>query len=329
MLVWIVVRLALEPGLPCSLEATLPAALTAQGMAVAPDARWVLTARRVGDAVEVRLGADHARRFSPGPADCPVLARAVALLVRSWVDAAPPPAAAPTPAPVVKAGPVGRPPAPAEPVVAEPEPVVAEPEPATAPPLIDAAPVPIPAARAFEAAPAHALGARVRRSLSVLLTGGATVAVADQPVGLARLAVEWGVREPWALAVDAGFQSLRGTGTADGTVRASLQWAGLSGRRAFATPSRADVHVLLGGQLIRFDAVAVGFSTRRRADVFTAGATLALDLRVPLAAGLFALARLTFQARVPQSFSIDGVGPVLTVPAWGLGLEAGLGWNFL
>jgi hypothetical protein len=342
------IRLELEAGLACDLNTSLPPSLARQDVKVTAEdteANWVLSARRDGEAVQLRLLTPQSvlvssRRFNPVTSDCPVLSHAVALLVKSWVQAH----AATAPPPVV--GPKKK-----EPAIVEPTPALARrptppsvdetPPPAALPPEPKAiepdllnepqpAPVAVSASQELSRSLPRQLVPHPTRTLSVMLAGGGAIATGDAAVGTARLAVELGFAEPWAVAIDAGFQSLRGASTANGgSVRASLQWATLSARRAFFSRGVRGLQLSLGAQLVRLEAAARGFTQSSRASVFTPGAAVSAEWRQPLAAGLFVLGRLGFQARWPQTFSINGLAsPVLSVPAWGFGLEAGVGWNF-
>src|SRR5205807_10059153 len=61
--------------------------------------------------------------------------------------------------------------------------------------------------------PGHRQEAVTERTFSVILSGGGAIGPGDSPVGTARLGVEWGFLEPWAVAFDGGFQSQRGATT--------------------------------------------------------------------------------------------------------------------
>lgn len=328
-------RLDLEPGLVCGLDATLPMALAKADVRIAgSDAEWILRARRDGEGVQLRLSraqseAVLSRRFKPTLADCSVLPRAAALLVRSWLDAqleSPQPEMRAEVSPVPESTPMpgaslqsSTHTATLLPRMSAPTVDIESPaEPARA-----AAPT-VPASAEFVVSSALPLGRRDLRSLSLMVSGGGTFATNDS-VATGRLGLEWGFAEPWAASLDAGFQSLR-TAVNVGTVRVSLQFATLAVRRSFF----GHLHIALGAQLIRFEASAVGFSAERKtANMFTGGAVASVEWRQDLVAGLFLLGRLNAQARWPQTFSIVGLGSLVRVPAWGVGLEAGVGWNFL
>jgi hypothetical protein len=171
--------------------------------------------------------------------------------------------------------------------------------------------------------------ARTRRSLSLMLAAGGAFMPTDEPVGSFRFGAEWGFREPWAVSLDGGLQSNRGA-TQGGTVRVSLQWATLSVRRSFLAQGLNGLHATLGAQLIRLEATAEGFNSQgTHADVFTGGAAASVEWRETFGSPMFVLLRAGAHVRWPQTFSVGGLGTVLTVPSGGIGLEAGVGWNFL
>lgn len=110
---------------------------------------------------------------------------------------------------------------------------------------------------------------------------------------------------------------------------ASLRWATLSLRRSFFADGIRGLHASLGIQLVHLSAHAEGFLFNDRREILLPAAAANLEWRQPIAAGLFLLARLTVHARMwPQTFSVDGV-TLMQVPPWGVGLEGGVGWNFL
>src|SRR4051812_46203809 len=92
----------LGAALVCDLNTTLTPALKEQGVSVtsATAPGWRLTVQQEGDALQLRLMTSNAelissRRLTPVAADCPALARAIAVLVKSWLATrlatAPPP----------------------------------------------------------------------------------------------------------------------------------------------------------------------------------------------------------------------------------------------
>jgi hypothetical protein len=168
------------------------------------------------------------------------------------------------------------------------------------------------------------------QTLSLMLVGGGALGVSDSPIAQGTATVEWGLLEPWALALDFGLDSPRNQTLTEGDVQVYLQWASLLARRSFFARGVDGLHVSLGAQLVHLGVSANGFPIHNNSDVFTAGATLNAEWRQTLTSGLFLLVRLNVQARLrPQSFTVVGIGSVLTIPPWGFGLQAGVGWNFL
>jgi hypothetical protein len=86
------VRLDLGPALACDLNSGLPLALSKEGLDAAPEAEaiWTVTARQDATSIELRLldpaaQLRAARRLTPAPSDCPALARAVVVLLKTWL----------------------------------------------------------------------------------------------------------------------------------------------------------------------------------------------------------------------------------------------------
>jgi hypothetical protein len=332
-------RLRLEPGLRCGLETTLPGALAQQQVRLSAEHAWTLSVRNESEGLLLQLTNEDGvlrgeRRLMPSSSDCPVLPRTAALLVRSWLTsqlAAPVaeiPKLAAMPSPRLLRGGFGPLKKPVEPQPAELPPI--------APPLVAAEVAPVePEAAEPESEPADFFFAlqghlkpRSTRSLSVIATGGGAVALSDTPVGFGRLAVEWGIAEPWGIELDAGAQTSRTN--AGGMATALLQWAALGARRGFFTHGLDGLHVGLAVQAIRMSASSFGFSSTKQADVFLPGVEASLDWRVTSNGGLFVIARIAAQARQPQQFLVNGIGkPVLEIPWWGVGAEVGVGFNFL
>jgi hypothetical protein len=131
------------------------------------------------------------------------------------------------------------------------------------------------------------------------------------------------------VAIDLGLSTTRTGFVSPGSVSASTQWGTVSARLRFMPASRSDLLVFLGARGTHFAAASQNYFKPARADFFIAGAAAAAEWRQTLVAGLFVALRLEAQVRPgDQVFSVDAVGPVLTVPAWGFSAVLGAGWVF-
>jgi hypothetical protein len=167
-------------------------------------------------------------------------------------------------------------------------------------------------------------------SLSVLLAGGAGIAPADQFIGSFTLGVEWGFREPFAVGVDIGLETLRVGVVTEGKVSMLLHWASLYGRVVLFARGLSGLHVNLGARLVRMSAWSEGFTTTQSADIYGGAAVLAIEWRQEVTRHFLLFGRLGAQARfAPETFSVGGVGTVLTLPPWGFWAQLGASWNFL
>lgn len=167
-------------------------------------------------------------------------------------------------------------------------------------------------------------------SLSALLAGGAGIAPSDQFIGSFTLGLEWGFREPFALGADIGIDTLRVGQVAEGKVSMLLQWVSLYARVVLFARGLTGLHVNLGGRLTRMSAWSEGFTETKSADQYGGAAFLALEWRQELTRHFLIFGRLGVQARFqPETFSIGGVGTVLTLPPWGFWAQVGASWNFL
>src|SRR5689334_11499665 len=87
------VRLQLEAGLGCDLNASLPDALIQQQIRIAAPSEtsaWVLVVGKHANGIELRIANAQGvlrgeRRLGVTPSDCDALPRTTALLVRSWL----------------------------------------------------------------------------------------------------------------------------------------------------------------------------------------------------------------------------------------------------
>jgi hypothetical protein len=167
-------------------------------------------------------------------------------------------------------------------------------------------------------------------SFSVLLAGGAGIAPSDQFIGSFTLGLEWGFREPFAIGADIGLDTLRVGQVSEGKVSVLVHWATLSGRVVLFARGLSGLHINLGGRLVRMSAWSEGFTETKSADLYGGAAVLSLEWREELTRHLLLFGRLGVQARFqPETFSIGGVGTMLTLPPWGFWTQLGASWNFL
>ncbi|MBL8949689.1 MAG: hypothetical protein JNK82_02860 [Myxococcaceae bacterium] len=342
------VRLELQPNVRCLGEPGLREALRARGVLTAR-ATVSLVAEPDGEGVRVRLLDEKrevlaSRRLPIDAGPCGALAQTVAALARSWLDELgvkvaprPPP---PTPRPTDSVRPV-------EPVL---EPVVEEPAPPPPPAPVAPAPVaPVPepeagpaptAARApppltlpvSSAAPSSSFGARWRRAMGavVLVGGGLRGGPRDVLVGSGGVTAEWGFFEPFALALDVGFDSDRSGARDPGTASAAIQWGSLLVRGSLFGPKGGGLTVSLGAGVDRISATARGFSVSNNAWVLAPSASARVEWRQPIVAGLQVFVRVGLHSRFrDERFLVDNIaGPVLTVPPLTFEASLGAAWRF-
>ncbi len=324
------VRLQIEPNLPCELEALLGPELLEQHVRVVgaePDpTAYLLSVRSDDEGVEFRLddsqnGLRGKRRLELTEDDCPAAPRAAALLVKSWLAGQFNP-------PVIARKAVAR-----RELVAltapTPERQVVTPEPEAAPGT-PSVPVPQSAPELRVAIRTPPLPPVTSHPVVVMAAVGAGFAFDDTPVVTAAFGAEFVFSDPWSASLSGGFHSERRPWAwhFGPTIGVELQWLGLSVERKFALGRWGDLQPAVGARVFRLFASAFDGSQMVHSDIFLPAVAASLQWRRTLAGNLFALARFGADLRLrPQSFA-GPAGLSRTVPAWGFGLELGLGWKF-
>lgn len=331
------VKTTLGAKLPCQLETRLGPALTEQG--VTRDVDEVRLQRQGADLhLQLRnetgaLLGERTVRFSP--ADCAVLPRTLALLVRAWTQAAlprnaekPVRAEVKTAAPAaIRAPPNGAPapersapaPSPREeplgetPASEEPAHVAETPAPAAEPPPIQSV------------APPEPNQSTHRFTFALALAGGAGSTFQEPPTGQGSLVAELGFLQNWGVALEAGIETARTGSIGAGRVHATVGWASVFARRRVIS----NLHLMVGARLWLLQANAEGFTVNETTTLVTPGFAAQAEWRQPVYQGLYLMLRPGVSARIrPESLSIEGVGTALKIPAWGFFIHGGAGWNF-
>ena len=151
----------------------------------------------------------------------------------------------------------------------------------------------------------------------------------DQLTAQGQLLVEWAFFEPWGVALDLGLQSSRVEQGGVGAVTLDLQFASLLARVRFSPIDSAALVLGLGARLDRLAATATGYQTNTSATLIAGGPVLTVQWRQTLVAGLFLAAHVEGHLRTRvETFSIEPLGTVLTLPPLGFSAGAGVGVTF-
>jgi hypothetical protein len=362
-------RVEVAPDTSCPLGESLPGALREQELLTDDSAGLRLEVSGRPATRVVLWQADGQRvgeRTLPISTDCRLIARTVALLVRSWLSAAPPPATAPrspvdaldagarrppsvaktarasspTDAPSKATAPVGAEDTSAPPEATPPQavstPNASEPA-ADAGDLGETAPVAtapaVPAPSAPPAPPAEeARGVFTPPTprtwtLSTLALAG--TAIGNHPVGQGSLAVDWGLDEPWGGLMELGLDSVVSSDVPPGRVSASLYWLALAVRRAFLQrPTGTGLYVGLGVRAFLISAVASNFTADGQQTYVSFGFQGSAEWRQNLWRNLFVLARIGVLARYrAEVLEVAGAGALVLLP-WSFLGHVGIGWRF-
>lgn len=358
-------RLAVDEAGPCEVASRLAPALRAEGLEVASEG-WLLVAQADAHHLTVRLtdrdGALVGERVLNATEACDVFPHTVALLVKAWVTqriagttplrlaprAHPYPhvvpgsaysrAAAQREAPEASKRPAQTsaprdPPLPALAPSGPPLPAPSRRPAGALTPPVDASaagrpPTPLGMSE-FPLQHAPPQEESARRSFAVELLGGASIAPDDQLTAQGQLVADWGFLEPWGMKLDLGLQSTRTAQLGVGTVSLSLAFASLLARVRFSPLD--DSHLLfgLGARFELLSARATGYSENSSVSLLAGGPVLTAQFRQRLTGGLFfaVLAEAHLRTR-PETFSIERVGTVLTLPPLAFSAGFGAGWEF-
>lgn len=355
-------RLAVDEGAPCEVARRLAPALRAEGLEVA-SAGWLLVARAEGRQLTVRLtdrdGALVGERLLNATEACDVFPHTVALLVKAWVTqriagatqlrlepgtgAGPGvgPGLAPSRAGARREAPKESKSPPQTAAPQDPPPPALAPA-APAPPAVEAGTSPPPLEVTGTGRPSTSLGMSgaplqraplqtegARRSFAVEVMGGAAIAPADQLTAQGQLLADWGFLEPWGMMLDLGLQSTRSAHLGPGAVSLSLAFASLLARVRFSPLPHSHLLFGLGARLELLSARATGYSENSSVSLLAGGPVLTAQWRQRLTGGLFlaVLAEAHLRTR-PETFSIERVGTVLTLPPLAFSAGLGAGWEF-
>jgi hypothetical protein len=259
--------------------------------------------------------------------------RTVALLARAWLQQrlshGPAPSVRPAkePSPPAKAPPLATPPVPVAPLppapVAPPEPQRSDEEGLSDPPLTTGPP-PV---QETIAAPAPAAPPATALSWAIELLAEGYWAPGDLTGG-ATLAAELGVRDPFGVTLEGGWQSNRVARSEPGIIIAQMQHVSLGARYQLSLTERMGLSFALEACLALLEATTYHYLHDGHANVVTGGPAAAIEWRRGLTSGLFVSVRVEAQVRIrPEVFNVDGIGPVMTVPGWSLGAAIGLGFQ--
>ena len=346
------IQLSIDPGAPCELATRLLPALQSQQLALGPTG-WRLVVHpgphglivRLTDGDEVLVG----ERVLNSTA-CDVLPHTVALLVSAWVrsrhlphdsapltlrpsgDVVPSEPRRKTPlraeAPPSATAEISEPhrddPSPEALPQSEPTAVDPPAESPTTPP-----PLPVSVAEAPAEMPQPPAPTATPRPLTLELLGGAAYGDRDQLTAQGQLLVEWAFVEPWGVALDLGLQSSRVERGGVGAVTLDLQFASLLARFRFSPVTNSALVLGLGARLDRLAATATGYQANTSATVIAGGPVLTVQWRQTLVGGLFLAAHVEGHLRTRvETFSIEPLGTVLTLPPLGFSAGVGVGITF-
>jgi hypothetical protein len=333
---------------PCALARELPVALTEEHVAVAPS-RWRLEARVGPQTLDVSLFDPQsvlrgARTFQPSEDDCPLIPKAIATLVRTWLASA------------LEVAPVRAPSsplqAPATPGPSRPATRVLPTQPESTPELVEEASLPeLPLAEVVVAPPPplpvaqlddedlevqaarEAIAPRPpidepEHAFSIQAFGGGALAPGDAAVLHASIGADWAFSVPFALQIDGGIETTRSGAWSLGVINASLSWLGLALRCRALSAGLSGLFISLGGRFERIAVSVEGEETDGR-NVVTGAAFAAVEWRQALRGALFFAVKTYAQLRPrAEDFSVREKAEVLAIPPWGFGASVGLGWSF-
>jgi hypothetical protein len=339
---------------PCQLAWTLAAALSEQHVRATP-AIWRLKVVAVPGGLEVALfdasrGLRGQRALQVHDEDCPVIPRAIATLVRSWIDQALeaeaptiPPEALPSPramsnppllgadealeeAQVDDDAPRSR----ARPLTADGVELARLPElgePQAVPQLEDED---LDKQDELERKDPDELP-RVTASLQLL--GGGAFVPSYSGVAQGALGAELGFYEPFGVQLEGGIESPISVNMGMDTVTAQVTRVGVSLRAAVYGTGRSGLFVCLGGNVERILVSVQGVDNDSRV-ILGGGAVFSAEWRQVLKSGLYLAARAHAELRAhvgtfSTAFTPDALVTSPFSAPFVLGFGVGLGWNFL